>query len=569
MDRTSARARLEEALSSADLCSKDSVRRLVNKAFLHSPDGEQLGSDGGVLNSRFEEVWRFLSELRGVSGELAKESAVVDDIDGRGWKVKEDTGNMRVLYRKGPEGTPLHTLCLEGMINGPLATALCVAWEAPYFKDWWPQFTVPTFKISESKWLEQPKPGQVIASVRFKVPWPFTAREIVLEAYAVDYLIQDVLIVLMKTLPPGPSPLSEDGPPIPPEDKGITRMEVVGGYIFQQIAPSQCYFRTIADIDLKLALVPAWVINFISRQLAGLGLKLFEKVVQDVTSAKDTKFVKVFQRLLETDPFLQQVKGGLAAPKSDGRSAAGFHRTVEGASEMVVSSNHGNASGRSAEVSEAEVRVEEHTRRGTVTEVRSDETAGANAFLSSQVGVRSRTENRESGVARENGQDRLEGYVDKKTELGASSDARESVSTSADGGRKKGSVPSFDKYKHAQANGSIRRNDYAPARERPSVSEQVSTSGEVHHCVQVIDRAIEFFKARKSEAAHKLDRHRDEGGLRKVESRDQRRGGEKPALNDVTDPNAGLWDRMGPANEVHKANGTLDRALNLMRTPAN
>lgn len=37
-------------------------------------------------------------------------------------QVKEDTGTMRVLYRKGPEGTPLHTLCLEGMINGPLAT---------------------------------------------------------------------------------------------------------------------------------------------------------------------------------------------------------------------------------------------------------------------------------------------------------------------------------------------------------------------------------------------------------------------------------------------------------------
>jgi hypothetical protein len=35
---------------------------------------------------------------------------------------------------------------------------------------------------------------------RFKVPWPFTAREIVLEAYAIDYLVKDVLIVLMKTV---------------------------------------------------------------------------------------------------------------------------------------------------------------------------------------------------------------------------------------------------------------------------------------------------------------------------------------------------------------------------------
>jgi hypothetical protein len=44
---------------------------------------------------------------------------------------------------------------------------------------------------------------------RFKVPWPFTAREIVLEAYAIDYLVKDVLIVLMKTVSLGSSKIAK------------------------------------------------------------------------------------------------------------------------------------------------------------------------------------------------------------------------------------------------------------------------------------------------------------------------------------------------------------------------
>jgi hypothetical protein len=78
--------------------------------------------------------------------------------------------------------------------------------------------------------------------------------------------------------PPGPSPFSKDGPSIPPVEKGVTRMDVMGGYVFQQISPSQCFFRTIFHMDMKLALVPAWIINLLSREFGSHAIQVFDKV---------------------------------------------------------------------------------------------------------------------------------------------------------------------------------------------------------------------------------------------------------------------------------------------------
>lgn len=44
--------------------------------------------------------------------------------------------------------------------------------------------------------------------------------------------------------------------------------------------------RSIMKVDLKLDFVPPWIINFMSRQLAGQGYKLFQKVIRAVLSSR-------------------------------------------------------------------------------------------------------------------------------------------------------------------------------------------------------------------------------------------------------------------------------------------
>lgn len=36
------------------------------------------------------------------------------------FQVKQDTDQLRVMYREGPHGTPFHTLLAEGYADGPI-----------------------------------------------------------------------------------------------------------------------------------------------------------------------------------------------------------------------------------------------------------------------------------------------------------------------------------------------------------------------------------------------------------------------------------------------------------------
>jgi hypothetical protein len=38
------------------------------------------------------------------------------------WQIKEDHEEFRVMYRPGPEGTPFHSLLVEGYVDGTVDT---------------------------------------------------------------------------------------------------------------------------------------------------------------------------------------------------------------------------------------------------------------------------------------------------------------------------------------------------------------------------------------------------------------------------------------------------------------
>lgn len=123
-----------------------------------------------------------------------------------------------------------------------------------------------------------------------KVPWPVSEREALLHYFQFEYLKEDLVIVIMKTI--------SDLDNINMQTHGFTtdeipeagdtiRMDVVGGFVLQRITKEKSFFRAVANMDIKLDFVPPWLINFMSRQLIGSGHKLYQKAVSTVAACDE------------------------------------------------------------------------------------------------------------------------------------------------------------------------------------------------------------------------------------------------------------------------------------------
>lgn len=281
------RDKLDQTLSSHDLVSNDLLKNLVKNQMLRS--GDLQACSDNVVERRTKEVANFLSMLRSTSvtdSEKAKSSEAAHGV----WKVKQDTEEYRVMYREGPEGTPFHTLLVEGYVDGPSDVCLCISWGAEFYKKWWPQTTIPTFKVSASECVQKVREGEQICLVRMKLSWPLSSREALVHFFVFEYLQDGLIVVLLNsisdvdTVDRSTHGYSKDGIPLPQD---VVRIDVVGGFAIQKVTDNRSYFRTIANMDIKLDFIPPSFINFISRQLVGAGFKLYKKEVASVTKGDE------------------------------------------------------------------------------------------------------------------------------------------------------------------------------------------------------------------------------------------------------------------------------------------
>ncbi|KAM7264496.1 hypothetical protein ACFE04_002179 [Oxalis oulophora] len=281
------RERLNKTLMAPELTNEETLKILVKNQIAISAQNEYEGCNDNIIEKRTSELSNTLDMLRSAAvndHDLSKATAA--SVRGE-WKLKEDNEESRVMYREGPEGTPFHTLLAEGYVDGPLDICLCIAWEPELYKKWWPQSIIPPFKIVASKYLQRIRIGEHIALIRVKLMWPLSTREVVVHFYLFEYLQGDLVIGLMNTIPELQSiDKSTHGYTIEgiPEAKDVVRMDLFGGFAMQKLTPTRSYFRTLANLDVKLDFVPPSLINFISRQLIGSGIRLYHKWVKSVSN---------------------------------------------------------------------------------------------------------------------------------------------------------------------------------------------------------------------------------------------------------------------------------------------
>lgn len=347
------RNRLDKTLSSPDLTNVETLKILVKDQILNSSNIDSQEYIDRITEHRTKEVSNFLSMLRSAS--VNDEGSKHGDSSHHSWKVKQDTEEFRVMYREGPEGTPFHTLLVEGYVDGPADVCLCISCEASLYPKWWPQTTVPTFKITSSQCVKKVRTGEQICLVRMKVSWPLSAREALVHFFEFDYFQDGLVVVLLNSLPDLESidvsthGFTQDGVP---DAQDVVRIEVVGGFAIQKVSQNRSYFRTIANMDIKLDFVPPAFINFISRQLIGSGFKLYKKEVASISKGstdfgkalKDPVYVRVREALFPkevsvVDPEPEAQMNGMFHPLEEQQVG---EDEVRNTAEEVVNDNISN-----------------------------------------------------------------------------------------------------------------------------------------------------------------------------------------------------------------------------------
>ncbi|GFP94943.1 hypothetical protein PHJA_001638700 [Phtheirospermum japonicum] len=297
------RSKLDNTLASPELTNFGTIRTLVKNQILQSLGSQLEEYTENVVEKRSKEMFNFLGMLRSAS--VSEKSS---DESQSGWKIKQDTDEYRVMYREGQQGTPFHTLLVEGYVDGPLDVCLCISCESDLYKRWWPQTAIPTFKVVSSQCVQKVRIGEQISLVRMKVSWPLSSREALVHYFALEYFKDGLIVVLLNTISDLESidksthGFSRDGIP---DAEDVVRIDVVGGFALQKVTADRSYFRTIANMDIKLDFVPPAFINFISRQLVGSGFKLYKKEIASVSKG-DEKFREALK-----DPMYTRIQEAL------------------------------------------------------------------------------------------------------------------------------------------------------------------------------------------------------------------------------------------------------------------
>lgn len=306
------RDRFDKSLASSNISSKEAIKALVENQLQRSTFSGSQEDLHTIAQKRALEVSIFLDMLRSASNSNGSPpSSSQND-----WKLKQESDQLRVMYREGPTGSPFHTLLAEGFVDGPVDIGLCVSWEATLYKNWWPQYNVPTFKIVSSSSLQKVRTGEEISLIRVKPPWPVTEREAILHSFEVEFFQEQLILVLLKTIPSDEKiDLSTHGFSNAgiPDAKDAVRIDIVGGFALQKVSTNRSYFRVIANMDIKLDFVPPSLINFISRQLIGNGHKLYQKAVASVVGGdekygealKDAMYIRIRECLYSSSNHLK------------------------------------------------------------------------------------------------------------------------------------------------------------------------------------------------------------------------------------------------------------------------
>ncbi|CAI5514685.1 unnamed protein product [Closterium sp. Naga37s-1] len=332
---------LDQALDEPTWKDLDEVTALISKQLDVKNGAAAAAAAGGSRNSVADywaaETVKLLEDLKSVSVEAL---ATTDPADRNAWKMCEEGPEHRAMLRKGPEGTAINALCMEGRIDSPVHAAVAMTRDAGFFKEWWPQGDMPVYRIVENRYLARVGDGFDITYMKFKVPWPFPWQEFAMIFFTIYDADTGVATTVVRTLPEDNSEIDSSihgfsrdmAPPVP---SGMVRMAINGGFSIKDLGRSRCHFRSIFTCDLKL---PAMVVNFVTKEFGGVLFNLFRKEVETDLADEGQKGVE-FRKVLKEEKLYGRIEAAMDAYRA--KAAGGFGMGENGLGETGVEGEEG------------------------------------------------------------------------------------------------------------------------------------------------------------------------------------------------------------------------------------
>ena len=151
--------------------------------------------------------------------------------------------DVSVYYRTDKKtGSKLNARVESPIDAEMLVPFLSVLNESELYASWLPNWTVPRFRIRRSEKLKQTGRVSQVVVVTIDLPWPFSAREAVLDACGVDDIdASGDICVLVRALGEGDDDSESDASPtatiaVPSVDEAdVVRIGFEGGFLFRAL----------------------------------------------------------------------------------------------------------------------------------------------------------------------------------------------------------------------------------------------------------------------------------------------------------------------------------------------
>jgi len=188
---------------------------------------------------------------------------LVHEMDGDHWILNGESSGVKTSYYR-PEGSPRMLFKVDGEVDASLHNIIAMIYECDLFSTWMPG-------CESSEKVATLSPFRMLLHAVFQAPWPIAWRDVALIGYGDVWDGRDVAIFCRTAQ-------ASDGVNIPEPDPAHVRADInTGGFLLTPLKANLTRVRLVIDVDIKLAIVPQWLINQMCKNTLGYIVVLLRK----------------------------------------------------------------------------------------------------------------------------------------------------------------------------------------------------------------------------------------------------------------------------------------------------